>query len=111
MDTNSKVLGFLRKLVLSDYDAFDSLKSEALDILLENAASPPGRVLKYNGFTIATIKDVDHSKIQQFMDAGQKIQAIKHLRTIANLGLLEAKQIVENSANFEQEKYLNQLHN
>ena len=44
----------------------------------------------------------DHDSIQKQWYDGQKINAIKALRTLTNWGLFEAKKAMENPKNFQQ---------
>lgn len=63
---------------------------------------PPKLVTKDGGTVIAEIEgqelDIDPAvleEVRRLADAGQKIEAIKHLREATGLGLTEAKQIVD----------------
>lgn len=66
---------------------------------------PPKQLPKDGGTVTAEIEgqelDIDPAvldEVRRLVDAGQKIDAIKHLREATGLGLTEAKQIVDNLA-------------
>jgi hypothetical protein len=63
---------------------------------------PPKLIPKDSGTVTAEIQgqelDIDSAvlnEVRRLLDAGQKIEAIKHLREATGLGLTEAKEIVD----------------
>lgn len=106
---NTKISDFLRRVTLSEGTSI-GLKEDALDLLLESAKSGEStsviqdfdEVRKGNVLRKFKITATQHEEMQSIIDGGKKIPAIKIFRELANCGLKEAKDAVENDLFFRQ---------
>ncbi len=95
----NQVFNFIKTVVLSDQVPF-SMKEEGLNLLLANAEALKSYVVKAIGGLTWTLSVEDYKHIDNLLYDNQKINAIKHLRSITNWGLLEAKKATEDPQNF-----------
>ena len=96
---------FIRSVVLSD-NAPMYMKEEALELLMRQASSIDHADNTRRRFAVTQfrISREDWNKIQEAIDAGQKIPAIKILRAASGMGLRDSKLAVENDSYFRQPK-------
>jgi ribosomal protein L7/L12 len=103
---NEELIAFLKEITLHG-EVPHSLRQKALELLLSQSAAgmtvtPTVHILKYpNGERITTISMKEYAALLPLVkDSATKLAAIKKLRMIAVIALREAKEAVENEANW-----------
>jgi hypothetical protein len=99
----NNVIEFLRSFILADNDSdtLRNLKSQALDLMLVAGGTTSRVTIQYPGWNpdepkkFATISRETYNKASAFLRAGQKINAIKEIRTETKLGLKESKEATD----------------
>lgn len=98
---------FLRRVVLSSPQDYQSLKEHALDLMLamsSEAILTSAEIRQKKAMMDLGITAFDHTEIQNFIHSNMKISAIKRLREITRKGLKESKDACDNSEYFSQSK-------
>lgn len=86
-EIDAQIRDFLRKVALSGFDY--EMGSEAIDLLIALEKSNPCMI---GTFALPANK---YAEIVKMLAEGEKIQAIKELRTITGAGLKTAKEAID----------------
>lgn len=82
---DNKILDFVRNVILGDEASYE-LKAAALDLYVESVNSVPRRAALAPlpvGFPAGyLLREEDFDVVQNYLDKGMKINAIKHLRSV-----------------------------
>ena len=99
MKTTPGMINFIKRVILIKNDEIDSLREEALELYLKIAKDS---IVLYGDSRTSRVTREDFMIMQDLVMQRKKIPAIKVLRTLTVWGLIEAKNAIEDSRNFQQ---------